>query len=203
VYSRAGILLLDDVLSAVDTHTADHIFKTCLKGAMLKGRTVILVSHHAQLLAPGADHIVLMGNGSVLSSGSYTEFAASQYATAYLGAEEEEPAVTGKAVNKVLHRLKHNVRQGSDASSDSSDASEDDSSSDEEEEEKGAKNPKKLIEDESRAVGTVKQDVWFAYISANGSTMFWLSFVLVFVGAKALEIAETAWLAALLVRLLQ
>ena len=147
-------MLLDDVLSAVDTHTADHIYKNCLKGNLLKGRTVILVSHHAQLLAPGADQIVLLGNGAVLVSGTYKEFAASEYATTYLGVEDEEPEVKAKAVNKVLHRLKQNGRQGSDASSDSSDASSDESSDDEDENEKRA--AKKLIEDEARAVGTVK-----------------------------------------------
>lgn len=53
VYSRAGVLLMDDVLSAVDAHTAHHIYTNCLLGPLLKGRTVLLVSHHAQLVLPG------------------------------------------------------------------------------------------------------------------------------------------------------
>lgn len=53
VYSRAGVLLLDDVLSAVDAHTAHHIYTHCLLGPLLKGRTVLLVSHHAQLILGG------------------------------------------------------------------------------------------------------------------------------------------------------
>jgi hypothetical protein len=48
----------------VDAHTADHIFEKCIRGPLLSGRTVILVSHHVQLTAPGAAYVVrLVLNG--------------------------------------------------------------------------------------------------------------------------------------------
>lgn len=40
---------MDDVLSAVDAHTASHLFENCLRGPLMKGRTVVLVSHHVQV----------------------------------------------------------------------------------------------------------------------------------------------------------
>ena len=43
IYSSAGILLLDDVLAALDVHTAKWIVDKCLQGDLVKGRTVILV----------------------------------------------------------------------------------------------------------------------------------------------------------------
>lgn len=43
VYSKADILLLDDVLAALDVHTARWIVDKCFKGDLLRGRTVILV----------------------------------------------------------------------------------------------------------------------------------------------------------------
>ena len=75
VYSRASTVLLDDVLSAggsrpsplrpqltcgspVDAHTAHHLFEKCIKGNLMQGRTVVLVSHHVQLCAPDAKYIV-------------------------------------------------------------------------------------------------------------------------------------------------
>ncbi|KAG8938967.1 hypothetical protein FRC00_014283, partial [Tulasnella sp. 408] len=58
IYSRASVLFLDDVLSAVDAETAQHIFEHALKGPLMKGRTVILVSHHVQLCVPGAAYVV-------------------------------------------------------------------------------------------------------------------------------------------------
>ena len=43
VYSRADILLLDDVLAALDVHTSRWIVDKCFKGDLLKGRTIVLV----------------------------------------------------------------------------------------------------------------------------------------------------------------
>jgi ABC-type nitrate/sulfonate/bicarbonate transport system ATPase subunit len=43
VYSSAKILLLDDVLAALDVHTAKWTVDKCFKGDLLQGRTVLLV----------------------------------------------------------------------------------------------------------------------------------------------------------------
>ncbi|KAF9799122.1 hypothetical protein IEO21_10612 [Rhodonia placenta] len=43
VYSTAEILLLDDILAALDVHTARWIVEKCLKGDLIRGRTVLLV----------------------------------------------------------------------------------------------------------------------------------------------------------------
>ena len=77
VYSRASILLLDDVLSAVDAHTAHHLYTECLKGDLMHNRTVILVSHHVQLCAPGARYIVVLDNGRIQFQGDKDKFNAS------------------------------------------------------------------------------------------------------------------------------
>ncbi|KAI0085657.1 multidrug resistance-associated ABC transporter [Irpex rosettiformis] len=58
VYSSAAILLLDDVLAALDVHTSQHIVDQCLKGDLVRGRTVILVTHNLALTAPIADLVV-------------------------------------------------------------------------------------------------------------------------------------------------
>lgn len=44
VYAQADVYLLDDVLSAVDAHVGEHIFKHCIRG-MLRDKAVILVTH--------------------------------------------------------------------------------------------------------------------------------------------------------------
>lgn len=43
VYSPAKIILLDDVLAALDVHTSRWIVDKCFKGDLLRGRTVLLV----------------------------------------------------------------------------------------------------------------------------------------------------------------
>ena len=42
------IYLLDDPLSAVDSHVGNHIFNYCIRGA-LKDKTVIFVTHQLQV----------------------------------------------------------------------------------------------------------------------------------------------------------
>ncbi|KAI0357911.1 P-loop containing nucleoside triphosphate hydrolase protein [Trametes cingulata] len=71
VYSSAEILLLDDILAALDVHTSKWIVEKCLKGDLLRGRTIILVTHNVALTSPVADFVVDMGSdGRILSQGS-------------------------------------------------------------------------------------------------------------------------------------
>ncbi|KAI0640447.1 P-loop containing nucleoside triphosphate hydrolase protein [Trametes meyenii] len=71
VYSQAEILLLDDVLAALDVHTSKWIVEKCLKGDLLRGRTIILVSHNVALVGPIADFVVDVGSdGRILSQGT-------------------------------------------------------------------------------------------------------------------------------------
>lgn len=70
VYSRAACILLDDTLSAVDTICSSHIVKECFGGALVKDRTVVLVSHHrAQCLSIATQAILMDKDGSILRVG--------------------------------------------------------------------------------------------------------------------------------------
>ncbi|KAK0201656.1 P-loop containing nucleoside triphosphate hydrolase protein [Desarmillaria ectypa] len=67
VYSRAKILLLDDVLAALDVHTAKLIVSRCLNGDLVVGRTVLLATHNLALTRPLAHSITLIKlDGSIL-----------------------------------------------------------------------------------------------------------------------------------------
>ncbi|XP_019398025.1 PREDICTED: voltage-dependent T-type calcium channel subunit alpha-1G [Crocodylus porosus] len=73
VFSDADVYLLDDPLSAVDSHVAKHIFDKVIgpEGA-LKEKTRILVTHGISFL-PQVDHIVVLIDGRVSETGSYQE----------------------------------------------------------------------------------------------------------------------------------
>ncbi|KAJ7130893.1 hypothetical protein C8R46DRAFT_659815 [Mycena filopes] len=74
VYSKASILLLDDILAALDVHTAQWIVAKCLGGDLIENRTVILVTHNVALTAPIADFVVTFGSdGRVSGQGSVSE----------------------------------------------------------------------------------------------------------------------------------
>jgi len=53
-------VLLDDPLSAVDSHTARHLFRKCLKGPLLANRTVVSVSTGSvSNSSPDCHHVVV------------------------------------------------------------------------------------------------------------------------------------------------
>ncbi|KAF7364934.1 Multidrug resistance-associated ABC transporter protein [Mycena venus] len=81
VYSKASILLLDDVLAALDVHTAQWIVEKCLGGDLIgmwlsENRTVVLVTHNVALTRPIADFVVTFGSdGRIQSQGTMSEIA--------------------------------------------------------------------------------------------------------------------------------
>ncbi|XP_042224815.1 multidrug resistance-associated protein 1-like isoform X3 [Homarus americanus] len=73
VYADTDVYLLDDPLSAVDSHVGKHIFEQVIgPEGLLKGKTRILVTHGITYL-PQVDKIVVLKNGVVTEEGSYTE----------------------------------------------------------------------------------------------------------------------------------
>ncbi|KAJ3019313.1 ATP-binding cassette sub- C member 8 [Thoreauomyces humboldtii] len=72
VYSargKASILLMDDVLSALDAHVGAHVFDACIK-RHLAGTTRVFATHQLQYLSQ-CDHILVMEDGNVVEAGSY------------------------------------------------------------------------------------------------------------------------------------
>ena len=43
IYSKAEIIILDDVLSALDVHTSRWVVDNCFRGDLVTGRTMIIV----------------------------------------------------------------------------------------------------------------------------------------------------------------
>ncbi|KAH8120523.1 hypothetical protein DFH11DRAFT_1560461 [Phellopilus nigrolimitatus] len=74
VYSSADVLLLDDVLAALDVHTSRWIVDKCFQGDLIRGRTVLLVTHNVAMISPIASFVLSMGtDGRVASQGSVAE----------------------------------------------------------------------------------------------------------------------------------
>ncbi len=68
------ILILDDALASVDTLTEERILRS-LAGVM-RGRTVILISHRISTVRQ-ADEIVVLSHGRIVERGSHEELSAS------------------------------------------------------------------------------------------------------------------------------
>ncbi|KAJ2928555.1 hypothetical protein H1R20_g8545, partial [Candolleomyces eurysporus] len=188
VYSRASVLFLDDVLSAVDAHTAHHLYHQGLKGDLMKGRTVILVSHHVQLCAGGASYIVALDNGRVLFQGGRDAFQSSGIirklgqTSSETGDDSEEKGELIKIEAKVLEG------QGGQSETSSTAAAAPSAIV------KEKKPARKLIEEEKRAVGRVKRDIWMTFFWACGHYWYWTLFGVTFIIASIAPVLENTWL---------
>ncbi|KAI0748272.1 multidrug resistance-associated ABC transporter [Daedaleopsis nitida] len=197
VYSRASTLFLDDVLSAVDAHTAHHLYHQCLKGELMHGRTIILVSHHVQLCAPGASYIVSLDNGSLQYAGDYDSFQISEtYQTlVQLGvpdnAEKKEEQTAEPTVEEVAEDSDGVLRDSTDAIA--KDGVGDTVVSDLDKKAM-KKPPRKVVEDEKRAKGNIGKDIWAVYIRACGGYGYWLLFALAMGFAALTPVMENGWL---------
>lgn len=70
IYKNPKILILDDSLSAVDTHTESEILKELRK--LMKDRTSIIISHRISTLRK-ADNIIVLDEGIIKEQGSHDE----------------------------------------------------------------------------------------------------------------------------------
>ena len=74
VYAKSDIILMDDIFSALDALTSRWIIENLFGGSLIKGRTVLLITHHVSLAAPLADYVVaLNADGSIRSAGPIEE----------------------------------------------------------------------------------------------------------------------------------
>lgn len=115
-YRNAAIYLLDDPLSAVDTHVGKHLFEQCLRG-LLRDKIVILVTHQLHYLQH-VDQIVIFAHGKVEAVGSYDSLRESglDFAKLLQSSGNQEEETMKKARSTSLLR-----RHSSDASNNSLD----------------------------------------------------------------------------------
>ncbi|KZO98301.1 multidrug resistance-associated ABC transporter [Calocera viscosa TUFC12733] len=104
-YSDADIVLLDDPLSAVDAHVANHILENCLLRGPLADKTRILVTHALYVL-PHVDYILVMDEGKITESGTYEELLSNGQAFSELieefGSQQQTKAPEEEDEKKVV-----------------------------------------------------------------------------------------------------
>ena len=169
VYSRAKNVLMDDVLSAVDAHTAKHLYEQCLMGPLMKNRTRILVTHHIRLCLKGCGLLIHIQGGRASHVGSPAELRQSG-SLAQIIEEDQENDQEDAAENKVIEEITPAVAQDGEETA-----------------------ARTLIEDESRASGSVKFRLYKIYFGMVGKTLFWILMCLIVFGGRGIEIGESWW----------
>ncbi|KAF2756007.1 P-loop containing nucleoside triphosphate hydrolase protein [Pseudovirgaria hyperparasitica] len=211
LYSRARHVILDDVLSAVDSHTAKWIFEKALLGPLMYNRTCILVTHNVALCLPQAELAVVLDNGQIVAQGTPTEvidsgklgedLTASRPASrgpsrvqSTIVPDHPEEDTLGEASLSMLdashHRGDHPGRRHSSTSQVRAQGSENTflQSND-----KSAKSTKTNLPEETKAVGGVKIRIIALYLRAMGGFWFWSFAVLVFAAQQIASVATNVW----------
>ncbi|KAF8816575.1 hypothetical protein BYT27DRAFT_7127650, partial [Phlegmacium glaucopus] len=106
IYSSAEILLLDDILAALDVHTSSWIIDRCLRGDLVKGRTVLLVTHNVALAAPIAQYVMSIGQDGTVRSQGIEHFASTLPNDLSLISEAEQGP--GRVIEGVKPTIKSN-----------------------------------------------------------------------------------------------
>ncbi|KAJ7647783.1 hypothetical protein FB45DRAFT_987394 [Roridomyces roridus] len=172
VYAKTKYVLLDDPLSAVDSHTSRTLYEKCLRGPLLANRTVVLVTHHVELVLPGAHYLVRMLDGRIDTQGTVKDLRAQ-------GVLDE---ITHEAAVEVI---KEEVAVAAKPASGEEEIDKADGQE--------AKKPRKLIKDEHREVGGVKWKIYKSYLKASSYSIWcFLAFVVLLI--QLLSVGEKLWI---------
>ncbi|GAB7352412.1 hypothetical protein MBLNU459_g2838t1 [Dothideomycetes sp. NU459] len=166
LYSRAGILILDDIFSAVDSHVGRHLLDHGILGPLGYNRTKILVTHHIGLVRPYAAYLVKLNNDGTTnitdnSTREFTRTSAVETATPKRSEATASPIVTSE------DHLVDNLAK---------------------------EKAKKFIEDEKREQGQVKWMVYRTYLLASGGLRDWILAFVLFSLAAVSVVTRSYWL---------
>ncbi|KAL9583871.1 MAG: hypothetical protein Q9212_002450 [Teloschistes hypoglaucus] len=195
LYSRAGILVLDDIFSAVDPHVGKQLFENALTGELGQGRTRILVTHHVGLCLSRASYAVSLGDGIIEHAGHVEDLQRKGEMDDILEAEQELKATQAKAQEEIVEEdammedMDIHLRKSLTTVTELS-VRTDDSEIDI----KGKLQPKKFVEDESREKGSVKLDIWKAYLTSSGGWCFWPPILIFFLFYQVLVLGRSGWI---------
>lgn len=193
LYSRAGVLVLDDIFSAVDAHVGRQLFEDALLGQLGAGRTRILATHHVALCLPRAQYTVVLGEGTVAYAGlvedlerigSLEAILAMEQAADKEDREAEADGESGHGTKEVEGYTLTKVLSHRAGNPNPVDSGEVDT--------KPKSQPKKFTEDEKRETGSIRLDVYGEYFFKSGGFKVWVPLIMIFVGFMGLILGRVS-----------
>ncbi|CAO3612252.1 unnamed protein product [Mucor hiemalis] len=175
VYSNAKTVLLDDCLSAVDAHTSKHIYQKCFLGELLKGRTVILVTHQVRLCLPGAKYFVKIEHGQALGCDTVENLRKNGELLKLVGQELEDEKEEEDDIEDLID-TENNENESNEVDLDNKTEA------------------AKLVKEETSEKGQVKFKVYLTYLAACGSWVYWSILIGTYVVVRLLTFAENWWI---------
>ena len=195
LYSNSRYVLLDDCLSAVDSHTAKHIFEYCIMGPLMVGRTCILVTHNISLCVPLSHHVVVLGNGKIIAQGPPSQVMSS----GALGEDVQKSRPGSKGGTQANSRVQSTLHLDDEANKHSKDSSQESNGHSH-----GAADTKQAlpnddvhdanIRTEGKAEGGVKLKVIQLYLAAMGPWYYWVAAFVFFAAQQVGSVACNVWI---------
>lgn len=199
VYSRSPVLLLDDVLAAVDSHTARKLVDDCLCGELVQGRTVVLVTHHVETVLPHVAHVVMLEAGRIRRGGSPAELKAEGLLSALLSDSNKpsDPDSKGKqaATDELVEEAAKDAAVDAQAKfqSGSGETTDVKTNSDPVSSDGAPTGKGKLVTAEGKSSGRVKREIYLTYLSAFG--WFPIAILLLCISvSRSSDVLEKYWL---------
>ena len=194
LYSTSRHVLLDDCLSAVDSHTAKHIFEHCIMGPLMYNRTCILVTHNIALCVPRSQYVVVLQNGKIAHSGSPEEVVASGAFGDELNKSRPGSKGTSQAHTRNTSAVELNDTTNGDANGH---AQQNGNAKDLELAKVKSKEANANARTEGKATGSVSIKVIWMYLASMGPWHYWVfaffAFALQQVGSVAANVWIRAW----------
>ncbi|CAK7904836.1 oligomycin resistance ATP-dependent permease Yor1p [[Candida] anglica] len=192
VYSDSDIILLDDVLSAVDARVGRHIMANCILG-YLKNKTRILATHQLSLIQYANRVVYVNGDGSI-DVGTVDELkernpgfqSLMSYNSVAILDEEDEVDDADIVDPTLADKMDAVVKTSSESDESFIDLEKKDIS-------KG-----KMVTEEERAVNRMSLDVYIQYIRQGTAKLSFPGFIIVFCLSVALgtfcDLFTNTWL---------
>ena len=184
VYSSAPVVLLDDCLSAVDSHTCKSIFERCIRGPLMHKRTCILVTNSVALCVPQSKFVVVMQDGRIYKQGRPEEcFSSDALNTAYdLNNFINRIASLNATFNgNESEESKKGLIRGSQTAHSSNKRAKNDSSGN-----------SHLAE--SKPEGAVRLNLIQLYLSSMGAWYYWLGMLILFFATQLSTVVKDMWI---------
>ncbi|KZO90715.1 hypothetical protein CALVIDRAFT_542481 [Calocera viscosa TUFC12733] len=181
-YARTKTVLLDDPLAALDSHSARFVFEHLLQGPLMEDRTVVLVTHHVDLVLPAAYYLVRMLDGRIDTQGTTKELrekgVLSQIVVEETAKAQEEDQQADAAEGKDPEvEAVEGAKPANGAASEPT----------------KVKKPRRLVEDETKAEGSVDWRIYRSYLAASSLLLWGGNFVFIIL-YQCFSIAEKYWI---------
>ena len=175
LYSRAGTLVMDDILSSLDAQVGRHIIEKALISGLGSGRTRILVTtHHVGFCFSKSTYHVVLGNGVVEFAGGSTPSVAGSLATEPCTEDEtprDQRSLRGRDVyaQEVMSHLRadHDVNVV-------------------------PRSARRFTEDEKKETGGYRLGFYKEYLVSARGLSLWVLVLACFLGGAVLDVAKVS-----------